>query len=112
MLNEMRIAVCGDLPTTCDMLRKDGISHIDTYADGIQLWFRLRKEKPYHLILIHSQVGAGMTDLHCSYKERLEGEPITVPVMLLSEPAYSGELDNVRLALRPMAKAREAPVSG
>ena len=35
MINEMRIAVCGEIPTTCNMLRQEGISQIDFSADGI-----------------------------------------------------------------------------
>lgn len=46
MLNGMRVAVCGDLPTTCDALRKEGVSQIDTCVDGINLWFRRRKGCP------------------------------------------------------------------
>lgn len=55
---------------------------------------------PYHLILIHS------------YKERLQGDWASVPVMLLNEPAYTGELGLVRSTLRSMAKAQEAAASG
>lgn len=104
MLSEMRVAVCGDLPTACGALKKEGVSHVDSFADGIELWVKLRKSEPYHLVLIHSQSGAGMTDLHCSYKTRMEGEWSTVPVMLISEPACPGELDNVRAALRSIAR--------
>ena len=69
MLHEMRVAVCGNLPTTRKALRELGVSQIDSYSDGIKLWFRLHGETPYHLVLIHSPAGAGMTDLHHSYKK-------------------------------------------
>jgi len=108
MLNEMRVAVCGDLPTTCKALRELGISQIDNYSDGIKLWFRLRQETPYHLVLIHSPAGSGMTDLHHSYKEKLNDEWSEIPVMLLDEPACAAELDMVKATLRSMAKAQRS----
>ncbi len=79
---------------------------------GSTFWFRLRKEKPCHLILIHSQAGSGMTGLHDSYKEQMESDQLSVPVMLVDEPACSGELDHVRIALRSMAKSQEAAADG
>ena len=108
MLNEIRVAVCGDLPTTCKALREFGVSQIDNYSDGIKLWFRLRGETPYHLVLIHSQAGAGMTDLHHSYKENPNDEWSDIPVMLLDEPACAAELDMVKATLRSIAKVQKS----
>ena len=67
MLREMRIAVCGELPTTCEALRGEGIFHIDGYADSLDLSLKLRKGEQYHLILIHAPRGAGLGTTEYSY---------------------------------------------
>ena len=105
MLNEIRIAVCGDLPTTCKMLRREGVSQIDAYSDAIDLSVRLRRGEKYHLILVHAPNGAGLGNTACSYKTRLEGGWETVPIRMLNEPAYPAELSEIRVTLQSMARA-------
>ena len=112
MLHEIRIAVCGDLPTTCKALRKVGVSRIDRYADSIDLSVKLRRGEKYHLILVHAPQGAGLGTTEYSYKTKLEGDWETVPVRLMNEPAYPAELSEIRVTLQAMAKAREGPPDG
>lgn len=112
MLSEMRVAVCGDLTTTCNMLRKEGVSRIDRYADSIDLSVRLRRGEKYHLILVHAPQGAGLGATEYSYKTALDGDWLSVPVRLMNEPAYPSELSEVKVTLRSMAKAREGPPDG
>ena len=107
VLREMRIAVCGELPTTCEALRGEGIFHIDGYADSLDLSLKLRKGEQYHLILIHAPRGAGLGTTEYSYKTRLEGEWETVPVFLMNEPAFPAELDEIKAALYAMVAAQE-----
>ena len=82
MLSEMRVAVCGDLPTLCNMLRKEGVSRIDRYADSIDLSVRLRRGEKYHLILVHAPQGAGLGTTEYAYKTALDGDWLSVPVRL------------------------------
>ena len=112
MLREMRIAVCGDLPTACRMLRQEGVLQIDSYADSIDLSVRLRRGEKYHLILVHAPHGAGLGSTEYSYKTTLDGDWETVPVRLMNEPAYPSELSEVKIALQVTANIREGPPGG
>ena len=112
MLSEMKIAVCGELPTTCKALRRAGISRIDRYADSIDLSVRLRRGEKYHLILVHAPQGAGLGATEYAYKTELDGDWLSVPVRLMNEPAYPSELSEVKVTLRSMAKAREGAPDG
>lgn len=112
MLRDMRIAVCGDLPTACRMLRQEGVLQIDSYADSIDLSVRLRRGEKYHLILVHAPYGAGLGSTEYSYKTALDSDWETVPVRLMNEPAYPAELSEVKLALQAIAKVREGLPDG
>ena len=86
MLECVRIAVCGELPTACAELRKEGIKLIEPYSNALDLAASLRKGIPYHLILIHAPLGEGLTDMSYPYKVNLQGDWRSVPVRMLSEP--------------------------
>ena len=52
MTRQVRVAVCGHLPTACDYLLRQGVVQIDQYVDAAEL----ADETAYHLILIYFAV--------------------------------------------------------
>ena len=56
MLRNVRIAVCGNLPTVCEYLTKQGVIHIDKYTDAVEI----RRESDYHLILVYAPQAEGL----------------------------------------------------
>lgn len=50
MKKQIRVAVCGELPTACDYLLQYGVMQIDQYPDATEI----ANESSYHLILIYA----------------------------------------------------------
>lgn len=107
MLRNIRIAVCGDLTGTCEMLRREGVSQIDLYSDALDLSMELRRGTKYHMVLVYAPHGSGLGNTEYSYKTLLEGEWNSVPVRLMDEPACHAELTEMKVTLRSMALAGE-----
>ena len=104
IIKNIRIAVCGELPTACDKLREAGVVHIDMYSDALDLAFDLRKGSVYHFILVYAPQGEGLTDTSYPYKTNLEGKWINVPVRLLNEPACHSALTELVSAVHLVAR--------
>ena len=102
LLKNIRIAVCGELPTACRALREMGISQIDKYDDALNVCFKVRNGEKYHLILVYAPQGEGL-DADMPYKIRCDDEWQSVPVKLLNEPACSSALIELRSAVCTIA---------
>ena len=83
MPENLRIAVCGELPTACAVLRKEGVAQIDHYNNSLDLAMNLRKGILYHLILVHAPQGEGLSEMTYPYKVQLQGDWQTVPIRRL-----------------------------
>jgi len=103
LLKNIRIAICGNLPTTCRALRDMGVSRIDKYDDGINACFKLRRGEKYHMILVYAPQGEGL-EAHMPYKIQCDGEWQSVPIKLLNEPACSSALLELESTVRSIAK--------
>lgn len=95
MPENLRIAVCGELPTACAVLRKEGVAQIDHYNDSLDLAMNLRKGILYHLILVHAPQGEGLSEMTYPYKVQLQGDWQTVPIRMLGEPACASVLSEL-----------------
>ena len=95
-LRRVRVAVCGNLPTVCDFLRKEGVIHIDKYSDGVTL----RRETDYHLILVYAPQADGLLN---TFVQSGTEDPQTVPIRLLNEPCCHAILLEIRMLLRAIA---------
>ena len=102
-MKHLRVAICGELPTACRILREMGISQIDKYDDAIGACFRMRGKEPYHLILVYAPQGEGLV-AEMPYKIELEGAWQRVPVKLLNEPPCESAIFELELAVRRIAK--------
>ena len=50
LLRQVRVAVCGELPTVCTYLEKQGVIHIDKYRAASDM----ERVSDYHWILIYA----------------------------------------------------------
>jgi len=100
--NQLQVAVCGNLPTACRVLRDLGVSKIDKYDDAINACFRLRQGEKYHLILVYAPQGEGLV-AEMPYKIECDGDWQSVPIKLLNEPPCPSAIIELELALDRLA---------
>lgn len=98
----VRIAVCGELPTACECLKKNGVVNIEKYSDAAELGLRLRGS-PCDLILIYAPLGEGLINTNYSFRECLTHDWTTVPVRMLDEPACMSALDELMATVEELA---------
>jgi len=108
-LKDIRIAICGNLPTACKALRDMGVAKIDKFDDGIDACFRLRRGEEYHLILVYAPQAEGI-DADMPYKIRCDDGWKSVPIKLRNEPACDSALIELESAVRTIAKAQSKEV--
>ncbi len=105
---KIRIAVCGNLTTTCEELEYEENCQIDFYSDASSLAFQMRDGVSYHLILVYAPSGEGLLDTSYPYKKKTEKEWKEVPIRLLNEPACrSARLELRRTIKKIRANLRE-----
>lgn len=100
-MRNVKVAVCGNLPTACDYLLRHGVVNIDQYEDAAEL----TEETAYHLILIYAPNAEGILDTVYS-RSPLSGEgKATVPIRLLNEPACHSALLELKSMIRRISNA-------
>ena len=93
MLRNVKIAVCGNLPTVCEYLTRQGVINIDQYADAVEI----RRESDYHLILVYAPQAEGMLGTFYQKNDKI------VPIRMLNEPCCHGILSEIKMTLRDIA---------
>ena len=96
MTREIRVAVCGMLPTAYDFLLRIGVVQIDQYMDATEI----KDETDYHLILIYAPCAEGL--LGTQYVRNAMFEPI--PIRLLNEPCCHSALMELKSTIRRISK--------
>lgn len=104
---ELRVAVCGNLNTACEELRKEGIYQIDNYSDATSLAFQIREGVGYDLILVYAPAGEGLLDTSYPYKKKTEQEWKEIPMRLLNEPACQSALIELKYTIRNIRNKRQ-----
>jgi len=99
MNRNIKVAICGRLPTAYNYLLRHGVVQIDQYEDAVEL----SEETAYHLILIHSPSGEGLLDTVYSRKSASGDNTATVPMRLLNEPACDSALLELKSMIRRIA---------
>ena len=99
MMNKIKVAVCGELPTACEYLLRHGVVLIDQYMYATEI----AEETNYHLILIHAPNAEGL--LNTVYTRNMAGgdSSISIPIRLLGEPCCHSALLELKLLLRQIA---------
>ena len=95
MLRNVRVAVCGNLPTVCEYLTKQGVISIDKYTDAVEI----RRESDYHLILVYAPQAEGMLGTFYQMKDKV------VPIRMLNEPCCHGILSEIKITVQDIAKS-------
>lgn len=86
--NEIKVAVCGELPTACHYLQEHGVVLIDQYLDATEI----SDEAEYHLILIYAPHAEGLLNTQYA-RSALDAEGATpIPIRLLNEPCCPSAL--------------------
>lgn len=96
MTRQVRVAVCGHLPTACDYLLRQGVVQIDQYVDAAEL----ADETAYHLILIYAPNAEGILNTVYAQTHASGKKETTVPIRLLNEPACDSALLELRSVIR------------
>lgn len=104
MTNEIRVAVCGNLPTACDFLLREGVTRIDVYADAADI----TEETYYHLILIYAPSAEGLLNTAYAPGTLFEAGTQTIPIRLLNEPCCHSALMELKSTIRRIATAIHA----
>ena len=100
MTGKIRVAVCGDLPTACDHLLKNGVVKIDQYMDATEIG----DESAYHLILIYAPQAEGLLNTQYTRGDFFEEGFRCIPIRLLNEPCCSSALIELESTVRRIAK--------
>ena len=95
MLRNVKIAVCGNLPTVCEYLANMGVINIDKYTDAVEI----RRETDYHLILVYAPQAEGMLGTFYQMKDKV------VPIRMLNEPCCHGILSEIKMTVQAIAES-------
>ena len=101
MLRNVRIAVCGNLPTVCEYLIKQGVIHIDKYTDAVNIG----RESDYHLILVYAPQGEGLVSTYYTTGSKRYGTEQVIPVRMLGEPCCHSALLEIKMTVQSLARA-------
>ena len=93
---EIRVAMCGSLPTAYNFLLKQGVVQIDQYEYATEIV----DESAYHLILIYAPGGEGILDTVYQRRTASGRLDATVPIRLLNEPACHSALLELKTVIR------------
>lgn len=100
-MSMIRVAVCGNLPTACDYLMRQGIVQIDQYEYATDL----TGEATYHLILIYAPNAEGIFDTVYVHDGDAGSESSRVPIRLLNEPCCHSALLELKSLLRRISRS-------
>lgn len=96
MTSEIKVAVCGELPTACNFLLQQGVVRIDQYQDATEI----AEEKSYHLILIYAPQAEGLLNTAYSTAPLFEEGRKAIPIRLLNEPCCHSALLELKSTIR------------
>ena len=101
MLKNIKVAVCGNLPTACDYLMRQGVVQIDKYMDATEL----TEETSYHLILIYAPCAEGLLNTAYSRSTVFADSRVSIPIRLLNEPCCHSALLELKSTIRRITEA-------
>lgn len=101
MKGKIRVAVCGELPTACNYLLKNGVVLIDKYMDATEI----SDEQEYHLILVYAPHAEGLLNTRYSKNSIDEEETDSIPIRLLNEPCCDSALIELKSIIRRIEKS-------
>lgn len=106
-LSDVRVAVCGHLPTAYDYLLGLGVVHIDQYTDAVNL-----HHDSYDLILVYAPQGEGLMNTWVTTGSAEEGTERIIPLRLLDEPTCHSALVELSSKLRRIVREKQGTAPG
>ena len=100
LIRQVRVAVCGELPTACEHLHKLGVINIHSYSDAVNIG----RISDYHLILVYAPQGEGLFNTFCR-----DGRD-SIPLRLLNEPCCHSALLELEIKIHRIARSLAPPV--
>ena len=100
MKDKIKVAVCGNLPTACNYLLKNGVICIDKFSDATEI----PDEQVYHLILIYAQQAEGLLNTRYTRSVLSGEETDSIPIRLLNEPSCDSALIELKSVIRRIEK--------
>ena len=95
-LPQIRVAICGNLPTAYNFLLENGVVNIDKYMDATEI----QNENSYHLILVYAPQAEGLLNTQYSISDFFEQGIRSIPIRLLNEPCCKSALVELESTLR------------
>ena len=105
MTKNIKVAVCGELPTACEYLLQNGVVQIDTYLDATEI----ADENGYHLILVYAPHAEGLLNTRYSRCDLDSGDDGSIPIRLLNEPCCRSALTELKSTIRRIERRLEFP---
>lgn len=96
----IKVAVCGELPTACNHLLECGVVNIDQYLDATEI----ADVTEYHLILIYAPHAEGLFNTQYARGAPHDKGVGHIPIRLLNEPCCSSALAELRSTVRRIEK--------
>lgn len=87
MKRDIKVAICGELPTAYNLLLTNGIVRIERYMDATEI----PCEEMYDMILIYAPHADGLFNVKYSVLGNYN-----IPVLLLGEPSSKAALNNLQ----------------
>lgn len=106
MHQNVKVAICGHLPTAHDYLLRQGVGRIDHVMDATELV----RESDYHLILVYAPHAEGLlnTAFCCTSRDGRKD----IPIRLLNEPCCHSALLELKSMLRRISQELELTAQG
>ncbi|MBQ4528864.1 MAG: hypothetical protein II998_12420 [Clostridia bacterium] len=100
-LNKIRVAVCGELPTACNYLLKNGVVNIDKFSDAAEI----PDEQAYHLIMVYAPQAEGLLNTRYIRNTNSGADSESIPVRLLNEPCCESALVELKSTIRRIVES-------
>ena len=103
VFSRIRVAVCGELPTACNFLLKNGVVCIDKFSDATEI----SNEQEYHLILVYAPQAEGLLNTRYSRSITPDDDVTSIPIRLLNEPCCDSALVELGSKIRRIKEKLE-----
>lgn len=102
-MRNVKVAICGELPTAYDFLLRLGVVQIDQYLYATEM----ADETQYHLILVYAPNAEGIFNtVYRPGSVTADGEQ-AVPIRLLNEPCCHSALLELKSLIRRISRSLE-----
>lgn len=103
MTRDIKVAVCGTLPSACEFLRNKGIYNIDRYYDAADIAANISfKNFEYDLILVYAPYGDGL--IFSTFNYTKDQETVSIPLRMIDDLKYSSTICELSVLIDKIAE--------